>query len=51
MKRKELLDNHQINITTIKSIYNDGTIHVQISFYKGLECAFEGDSSYNKKRN
>ena len=44
MKRKELLDNIKL-ILPLLNQYNDGTIHVQISFLQGLECALEnGDS-------
>ena len=44
MKRKELLGNIKL-ILPLLNQYNDGTIHAQISFLQGLECALEnGDS-------
>ena len=44
MKRKELLDNIKL-ILPLLNQYNDGTIHVQISFLQGLECALENGYS------
>ena len=44
MKRKELLDNIKL-ILPLLNQYNDGTIHVQISFLQGFRmCIGNGDS-------